>query len=539
MDQWSKSEKQIIDAHINDFYSSTYDSYMKKVGGFDKYVQSLGGVFTECHNKTELVKTVSEFRKRTNYVQGLMAIWKFCYWNGKTWWYYLNKAAKSFYRTKQTKSCPSGTIVQLCTGAGNRTRITNCNYGVDTLSKALGKPIWSRGYTSMVKNGATVVRDKSKLKVGDLVHFFTKVITTSNTERWDNYGWHHVAIVYEITDTDIWLADFGSRFIKTGNPLHKMSKTGTVPGGEYSNYGGWSGIHFLDLVDDTEVVPMLNGIDVASYQQGINFSRVPCDFAIIKATEGVDYVNPACNAQYASAKDAGKLRGLYHYASGGDAEAEAKYFIDNIRNYVGSAILILDWESYGNSAFGKTDVAWCKRWLDKVYALTGVRPMIYMSQSVVLAHDWSSVAKEYGLWLAQYVVDARSGYKQDYTHGSTGAWQYPAIWQYTSGGYLSGWVGKLDLDIAYMDKEAWGKYAEVKKEKEEVVPVPRTIKLGSTGKVVRIWQAFLGFTGDDIDGKFGAKETLPATKKWQKAHGLRDDGVVGPKTWRKALESIE
>ena len=395
MDQWSKSEKQIIDAHINDFYSSTYDSYMKKVGGFDKYVQSLGGVFTECHNKTELVKTVSEFRKRTNYVQGLMAIWKFCYWNGKTWWYYLNKAAKSFYRTKQTKSCPSGTIVQLCTAAGNRTRITNCNYGVDTLSKALGKPIWSRGYTSMVKNGATVVRDKSKLKVGDLVHFFTKVITTSNTERWDNYGWHHVAIVYEITDTDIWLADFGSRFIKTGNPLHKMSKTGTVPGGEYSNYGGWSGIHFLDLVDDTEVVPMLNGIDVASYQQGINFSKVPCDFAIIKATEGVDYVNPACNAQYASAKDAGKLRGLYHYASGGDAEAEAKYFVDNIRNYVGSAILVLDWESYGNSAFGKTDVTWCKRWLDKVYALTGVRPMIYMSQSVVLAHSFHLLCMEY------------------------------------------------------------------------------------------------------------------------------------------------
>nr|DAE89984.1 MAG TPA: hypothetical protein [Caudoviricetes sp.] len=34
----------------------------------------------------------------------------------------------------------------------------------------------------------------------------------------------------------------------------------------------------------------LNGIDIASYQTGIDLSVVPCDFVIVKATEGTDVI---------------------------------------------------------------------------------------------------------------------------------------------------------------------------------------------------------------------------------------------------------
>ena len=71
---------------------------------------------------------------------------------------------------------------------------------------------------------------------------------------------------------------------------------------------------------------------------------------------------------------------------------------------------------------------------------------------------------------------------------------------------------------------------------EEVIPVPRTIKIGSTGKLVRMLQEFLG--GLKVDGKFGAK-TKAAVIKWQKAHKLTQDDVVGPKTWRAILESLK
>jgi hypothetical protein len=37
---------------------------------------------------------------------------------------------------------------------------------------------------------------------------------------------------------------------------------------------------------------MLNGIDVASYQTGLDPAVVPCDFVIVKATQGTTYKNP-------------------------------------------------------------------------------------------------------------------------------------------------------------------------------------------------------------------------------------------------------
>ena len=35
---------------------------------------------------------------------------------------------------------------------------------------------------------------------------------------------------------------------------------------------------------------MMNGIDISSWQEGINLSAVPADFVIIKATEGTRFV---------------------------------------------------------------------------------------------------------------------------------------------------------------------------------------------------------------------------------------------------------
>ena len=211
----------------------------------------------------------------------------------------------------------------------------------------------------------------------------------------------------------------------------------------------------------------MNGIDVASYQTGIDFSRVPCDFAIIKATEGTNYVNPACNAQYSSAKGAGKLLGLYHYATGCNATAEANYFIDSIRNYVGSAILCIDWESGGNGAWG--NMSYLKQLCQQVINRTGVRPLIYVQASAYA--PVSQVARELnlGLWIAQYASMEPTGYQaHPWNEGSYSC----AIRQYSSTGRLPGWGGNLDLNIAYMDKTAWLKYAAPSGSKPAPAPKP-------------------------------------------------------------------
>ena len=61
----------------------------------------------------------------------------------------------------------------------------------------------------------------------------------------------------------------------------------------------------VDIRERRNIMAM-NGIDIASFQTGINLSVVPCDFVIVKATEGTGYVNPDFTRAYAQAKNAGK-----------------------------------------------------------------------------------------------------------------------------------------------------------------------------------------------------------------------------------------
>lgn len=53
----------------------------------------------------------------------------------------------------------------------------------------------------------------------------------------------------------------------------------------------------------------LNGIDISNWQSGINLAVVPCDFVVIKATEGTGYVNPDYERAYRQAKTAGEMPG--------------------------------------------------------------------------------------------------------------------------------------------------------------------------------------------------------------------------------------
>lgn len=62
-----------------------------------------------------------------------------------------------------------------------------------------------------------------------------------------------------------------------------------------------------------------------------------------------------------------------------------------------------------------------------------------------------------------------------------------------------------------------------------------TIKNGSKGDDVKTWQEFLNSQGYNVavDGNFGSRTDL-ATRKYQQANGLADDGIVGDNTWGKA-----
>lgn len=197
----------------------------------------------------------------------------------------------------------------------------------------------------------------------------------------------------------------------------------------------------------------LNGIDISSYQSGIDLTVVPCDFVIIKATQGTGYVNPDCDRAYQQAKRAGKLRGTYHYVGGGNAVAEADYYANNIKGYLKDGLLAIDWEAEQNSAWGNE--AYLEQLVRRVIERTGVKPLIYSMASRYA--QVAAVAKKLdcGLWIAEYADMNPTGYQaHPWREGAYGC----AIRQYASTGRLNGWGGNLDLNIAYMTRDQWAKY---------------------------------------------------------------------------------
>lgn len=213
----------------------------------------------------------------------------------------------------------------------------------------------------------------------------------------------------------------------------------------------------------------LNGIDISDYQRGLDLDVVPCDFVICKATEGTNIVHNTCDTWIQDCKRLGKLWGFYHFLAGGDPVAEADFFVDNTINYFGEGVPVLDYEMYG-----RIGTAGAKRFLDRVYERTGVRCVVYMSRSVCNEEDWSQIAPNHALWVAQYANNKPTGYQSDpwFPAGSIGAFKFVTIHQYTSTGRLSGYNGNLDLDIAYLDRDGWMRIAKGDRKEDVAEPKP-------------------------------------------------------------------
>lgn len=204
----------------------------------------------------------------------------------------------------------------------------------------------------------------------------------------------------------------------------------------------------------------MNGIDISSWQEGLNLDGINYDFVMIKATEGTTYVNPDCDYWFQQAKAQGKKRAIYHFVGFTDPIAEANFFVDNCAGYIRDAIFVLDWEGAHVD-----NVGWAFQFLQHVEARIGYKPAIYMSEYVENHYDWSAVVRnDNGLIAAKY-----SDYEIDNNYDMSGAgqapnvthWDFYFMWQWTSKGRLSGYAGDLDCDIAYLTPAQWDAYAGV------------------------------------------------------------------------------
>ncbi len=259
---------------------------------------------------------------------------------------------------------------------------------------------------------------------------------------------------------------------------------------------------------------MLKGIDISKWQSNINLDNIETDFVICKATEGVGYTDKTCDKFYQKAKSLNKKLGVYHFARpdlGNSAIAEADWFLRETKGYWREALLILDWEPQGNSI---SNVSWAKEWLDRVYEVTGVRPLIYMSASVMRAYDWSLIAgADYGLWLANYGTNNGIPQESVFNQYPVKYWKFYALWQYTSKGRLNGYNGNLDMNYFSGDLVAWDKYAGCNSS-TTVKPVKKSIE--------EIANEIINDANNEI---WGTKETNPTRRERLENAGYNYDEV--------------
>jgi lysozyme len=180
------------------------------------------------------------------------------------------------------------------------------------------------------------------------------------------------------------------------------------------------------------------GVDVSHFQGFPNWPQVKASaraFCVLKATESTSFVDPNFAANRKAAHAAGLIVGIYHFARAGNAAAEAAYFLKTIGTLQPGEFLVLDWE-----VPGANPPAWCKQWLDAVYAATGVRPLIYMNSSAMSGSNWSTVAADYGLWLAKY--------DNSTAQPAVKWWAGAAMKQFSDRGVVPG-IGSCDVDVFY------------------------------------------------------------------------------------------
>lgn len=212
---------------------------------------------------------------------------------------------------------------------------------------------------------------------------------------------------------------------------------------------------------------MLNVIDISAWQKGLELSKLYANNptlggVIIKSTGGTciyqDTFKPWADWMVKN----NRPFGFYHFLDddlrNSSGQAEAEFFVSKTRDYFGKGIPVLDYEQQAKNM----GIKYLKAALDTVYALTGVRPLVYCSQG--LTAGMTEIANAgYKVWVAQYAnYDPMYGFTNNpWKKGDVGPFKQEVMRQYTSQMYLPGWKSHLDASLFYGDRADWDKLAGI------------------------------------------------------------------------------
>jgi lysozyme len=187
----------------------------------------------------------------------------------------------------------------------------------------------------------------------------------------------------------------------------------------------------------------IHGIDVSKYQQliawdqvkAMQVKKVKLGFAFIKATEGIGNVDPQFKRNWKRSKDAGMIRGAYHFfLPTKDGRMQAENFIKAVNLKTGDLPPVLDIEqTYGvTKDILRSEV---KEWLNIVETNYNVRPIIYTNIDFY-KQNLGEEFDNYPLWVAHYYQPRQPRIKRDWV-----------FWQHNDNGRVNGVLSAVDFDV--------------------------------------------------------------------------------------------
>lgn len=195
----------------------------------------------------------------------------------------------------------------------------------------------------------------------------------------------------------------------------------------------------MGLFQENARTKLPRGIDVSHHQGQIDWEIVKeenLDFVFVKATEGLDFVDPRFEQNWKALSAMGMKRGAYHFFRPNlDPKLQAAHFLNILGGQVGELPVTLDVEVTGGKKSSEI-VAAARVWMEIVEKELGKKPILYTGPNFYnkhLKHGFS----EYPLWLGFYsekepiLEDGRQ-------------WTF---WQYTSKGRMRGITGPIDINV--------------------------------------------------------------------------------------------
>lgn len=187
----------------------------------------------------------------------------------------------------------------------------------------------------------------------------------------------------------------------------------------------------------------IHGIDVSRYQQRIsweavremNVNGIQLGFAFIKATEGNGRVDPMFKRNWKKAKEAGIIRGAYHFfIPTKNGRTQAANFIKTVKLESGDLPPVLDIEqTLGiKSADLRKEL---KLWLEVMEDYYQVQPIIYTNADFYKQH-LQGYFDEYPLWVAHYLQPHQPRISRDWS-----------FWQHSEQGRVNGIPSKVDFNV--------------------------------------------------------------------------------------------